>query len=68
MVPQSNRLLMSEESIWKPLVGKEKTTLSDAAEGSRNSTSSTPSNLIPISKKEKSTADRLKILKDQKSF
>ncbi|KAH9825103.1 hypothetical protein DFH28DRAFT_1117269 [Melampsora americana] len=74
MVPKSDRLLMSEESVWKPVPGKEKRTLSDAAEGSRSNTptptaSEAHSSQISMSKKDhKSTADRLRILKGQKSF
>lgn len=74
MFPKSDRLLMSEESVWKPVPGKEKRTLSDAAEGSRSSTPTptapeTHPAPTPMSKKDhKSTADRLRILKGQKSF
>ncbi|CAH7671108.1 hypothetical protein PPACK8108_LOCUS5870 [Phakopsora pachyrhizi] len=64
MLPQSDRLLMSEESVWRPVPGKEKRTLSDAAEGARATTPVTS----PTFKKEKSTSDRLRILKGQKSF
>ncbi|KAH9459959.1 hypothetical protein Pst134EB_008170 [Puccinia striiformis f. sp. tritici] len=69
MVPQSDRFLMSEESVWQPVPGKEKRTLSDAAEGSRALSPVVSRNtLSPTGKKEKSTIDRLRILKGQKSF
>jgi len=69
MVPQSDRLLMSEESVWQPVPGKEKRTLSDAAEGSRVASPIPARNLMsPTGKKEKTTIDRLRILKGQKSF
>ncbi|PLW28131.1 hypothetical protein PCANC_23264 [Puccinia coronata f. sp. avenae] len=69
MVPQSDRLLMSEESVWQPVPGKEKRTLSDAAEGSRAVSPVSPRNIpSPPVKKEKTTIDRLRILKGQKSF
>ncbi|OAV87424.1 hypothetical protein, variant [Puccinia triticina 1-1 BBBD Race 1] len=69
MVPQSDRLLMSEESVWQPVPGKEKRTLSDAAEGSRAVSPISSRNVLsPSGKKEKSTIDRLRILKGQKSF
>ncbi|KAA1074053.1 hypothetical protein PGT21_011997 [Puccinia graminis f. sp. tritici] len=69
MVPQSDRLLMSEESVWQPVPGKEKRTLSDVAEGSRAVSPISSRNLLsPTGKKEKTTIDRLRILKGQKSF
>lgn len=66
MVPQSDRFLMSEEPVWQPIAGKEKRTLSDVAGGERTASPISP--VAPNGKKEKSTIDRLRILKGQKSL
>lgn len=69
MVPQSDRLLMSEEPIWQPVPGKEKRTLSDATECNRMSSPVSTCNVIsPTGRREKSAVDRLRLLKGQKSF